>query len=124
VGTPSSARPVYSGCDIPVRGRLAGLLAGSNVEHVDTRTADREKHGAAPPSLLSRRALAIALSPQVVKLGLRTSLVIGSLLNLINQGDALFGAAPLVVGKLLLTYLVPYCVATYSATSISLSVQR
>lgn len=78
----------------------------------------------AQPSLLSRRALAIALSPQVVKLALRTSLLIGSLLNLINQGDALLGEAPLVVGKLLLTYLVPYCVATYSATSISLALAR
>jgi hypothetical protein len=94
------------------------------VEGVDARTTDRESHGARRPSLLSRRALAIALSPQVVKLGLRTSLVIGSLLNLINQGDALFGAEPLVVEKLLLTYLVPYCVATYSATSISLSLRR
>lgn len=80
--------------------------------------------GGRRPGLLSKRALAIALSPQVVKLGLRTALLIGSLLNLINQGDALFGSAPLVMGKLLLTYLVPYCVATYSATSISLSLQR
>jgi hypothetical protein len=56
----------------------------------------------------------------VVKLGLRTSLFIGTLLNVINQGDALFGSQPLALGKLLLTYVVPYCVATYSATSISL----
>jgi hypothetical protein len=48
------------------------------------------------------------------------SLFIGSLLNLINQGDALFGAATLVPAKLLLTYAVPYCVATFSATSVSL----
>jgi hypothetical protein len=73
----------------------------------------------APHSEL-RRALQIATSRPVVKLGLRTSLFIGTLLNLINQGDALFGAQPLVLGKLFLTYVVPYCVATYSATSISL----
>jgi hypothetical protein len=70
--------------------------------------------------LLSRRALHIASSPQVVGLALRMSAFIGTLLNVINQGDALFGSAPLVPGKLLLTYLVPYCVATYSATSVSL----
>lgn len=69
-------------------------------------------------------ALDIALSSDVVTLGLRTSLVVGSVLNLINQGDALFGEAQLSILKLCLTYLVPYCVATYSATSITLKRQR
>lgn len=67
-----------------------------------------------------QRALAIALSPAVVRLGLRTSLVVGSVLNLINQGDALFGTGEVAPTKLLLTYCVPYAVATYSATSITL----
>lgn len=58
-----------------------------------------------------------------MQLALRTSLFIGSLLNLINQGDALFGEAPLVPAKLILTYLVPYGVATFSATSISLKMR-
>jgi hypothetical protein len=66
------------------------------------------------------RALRIATSRPVVVLALRTSLVIGSLLNVINQGDALFGPAPVQLLKLILTYMVPYGVATYSATSITL----
>jgi hypothetical protein len=53
-------------------------------------------------------------------LALRTSVFVGSLLNLINQGDALFGTAPIDLFKLGLTYVVPFCVATYSATSITL----
>jgi len=65
-------------------------------------------------------AFQIASSPPVVRLALRMSLVVGSLLNVINQGDALFGGRPVDVLKLGLTYLVPYCVATYSATSITL----
>jgi hypothetical protein len=69
---------------------------------------------------MRERAMEIATSPMVVRLALRTSLVIGSLLNVINQGDALFGSAPLQLFKLVLTYMVPYGVATYSATSISL----
>lgn len=52
------------------------------------------------------------------------SLIVGSLLNLINQGDALFGTRSVDVFKLCLTYMVPYCVATYSATSITLQRQR
>ena len=66
------------------------------------------------------RAFAIASSRPVATLALRASLFVGTLLNVINQGDALFGEAPLVPFKLALTYVVPYCVATYSATSISL----
>jgi hypothetical protein len=66
-------------------------------------------------------AYAIASSSPVIRLALRTSLLVGSLLNVINQGDALFGAGSVHWFKLGLTYLVPYCVATYSATSITLS---
>lgn len=45
------------------------------------------------------------------------TVLVGSLLNLINQGDALFGGAPLNWGKLLLTFSVPFCVASYGAWS-------
>jgi hypothetical protein len=44
--------------------------------------------------------------------------------HLINQGDALFGEHPLKLTKLLLTYLVPYCVATYGALSYQLAQNR
>lgn len=69
-------------------------------------------------------AFRIASSPAVVRLALRMSLVVGSLLNLINQGDALLGGGAIDAVKLGLTYLVPYCVATYSATSITLQRER
>jgi hypothetical protein len=52
------------------------------------------------------------------------ALLVGSILNLINQGDALFGGNPLDWTKLLLTYLVPYCVTTYGAVSFRLDVAR
>ena len=44
-------------------------------------------------------------------------LVVGTILNLINQGDALLGSGRINIAKLLLTYAVPYCVATYGAVS-------
>ena len=65
-------------------------------------------------------ALEIATSALVVKLALRTSMIVGSVLNIINQGDALLGAARLDLVKLALTYCIPYCVCTYSATTIAL----
>src|SRR5258708_2215482 len=50
--------------------------------------------------------------------------VVGTILNLINQGDALFGTHPLNLSKLLVTYLVPYCVAPYGAVSYQLALGR
>ncbi|MEO1190921.1 MAG: nitrate/nitrite transporter NrtS [Pseudomonadota bacterium] len=43
------------------------------------------------------------------------ALLVGTMLNLINQPDALLGEMPLDLFKLVLTYLVPFCVATYGA---------
>jgi hypothetical protein len=50
--------------------------------------------------------------------------VVGTVLNLINQGDAVLDGAPLNVAKMALTYLVPYCVATYGAVSFRLAERR
>ncbi len=48
------------------------------------------------------------------------ALVVGTVLNAINQGDALLGLAELNAAKLILTYLVPYAVATYGAVAAKL----
>jgi len=47
-------------------------------------------------------------------------LVVGAILNLINQGDALLSGGHLNLTKIALTFLVPYCVATYGAVSYRL----
>ena len=52
------------------------------------------------------------------------ALIVGAILNLINQGDALFSGAQLNWTKLILTFAVPYCVATYGAVSFQLSRSR
>lgn len=50
---------------------------------------------------------------------LRRSLIvaalIGTVLNLINQGDAFLNGASVVLWKLLLTYFVPFAVASYGS---------
>ena len=56
-----------------------------------------------------------ARDPRVVSLAIRVALVVGTILNLINQFDLLLGA-PLTRTTLVqigLTYLVPYCVSTH-----------
>jgi hypothetical protein len=48
-------------------------------------------------------------------------LVFGTILNLNNQGDAIFGSASINWTKIVLTYLVPYAVNTYGAVSYRMS---
>lgn len=52
------------------------------------------------------------------------AVAVGTILNLINQGDALVGAGSLNWWKIVLTYLVPYFVSTYGAVSYRLSAEQ
>jgi len=64
----------------------------------------------------------IALSPSVIKRALKISFIVGSILNLINQGNYIFSLdfANIHILKLLLTYIVPYSVTTYTATAMKI----
>lgn len=61
--------------------------------------------------------LALAFSSQVAKPAVRIAMVVGTILVLINHGDAVFQMTltESQLLKILLTYLVPYCVSTYSS---------
>ncbi|MBK4733004.1 nitrate/nitrite transporter NrtS [Noviherbaspirillum sp. DKR-6] len=56
-----------------------------------------------------------AKNPVIFWASLRTSLFVGSILNTINQGGAFIEGAPIAVGHLLMNYVVPFCVSSYSA---------
>ena len=57
-------------------------------------------------------ACSCALSDGVPRRSLYVALVVGTVLNLINQGDALIGAGSIDWLKVVLTYCVPYAVCT------------
>lgn len=48
----------------------------------------------------------------------KISLIVGSALNLINQGDVLWGDSELSIMHLLLNYVVPFGVSTFSALQV------
>ena len=48
---------------------------------------------------------------------LHVALIVGTILNVINQGDAFMGMVAVNWLKVVLTYCVPYAVATYGAVS-------
>ena len=67
-----------------------------------------------------RAACRCAVSDGVPRQALIVALVVGTVLNLVNQGDALLAGGPIDWIKLLLTFAVPYCVSTYGAVSYHL----
>ena len=61
--------------------------------------------------------LKLLLSPDIVARSLRISLVVGTILVLINHLDSIVAGAMngVLAGKILLTYMVPYAVSSYSS---------
>lgn len=66
-------------------------------------------------------AFQYSLSDGVPRRSICVALVVGTVLNLINQGDALFGLTPINWTKMVMTYFVPYAVSTYGAVTYRLS---
>lgn len=69
-------------------------------------------------------ALHQALGRRVLRRSFFVAIVVGTALNLINQGDALLVGATLSIPKLALTYAVPFLVSAYGAWSMAKLMQR
>ena len=63
-----------------------------------------------PPHLLQ-----MILGDGTPKKAVLAALVVGTILTAINHGDVLLSGATPPMWKILLTYCVPYCVATWGA---------
>lgn len=53
--------------------------------------------------------------PAAIGAAFRVALVVGTILNAINQGGRVLDGLPLSWFHVALNYLVPYCVSSYSA---------
>lgn len=62
-----------------------------------------------------RRMFALLCSGRVVRPALRIAAVVGTTLNLINQGSAIAATGRIDGWRFILNYVVPFCVASYSA---------
>ncbi|WCN10967.1 nitrate/nitrite transporter NrtS [Marinomonas mediterranea] len=67
-----------------------------------------------------RNWLSVLSSKAVAMNAIKIALVVGTVLNAINQGDAIVNGLEIEWGKLLLNYFVPYCVSSYSAAKIQI----
>ncbi len=64
--------------------------------------------------------LSICSEKGIVKRAVIVAVIVGTILNLIAQGDFLLQGKPIAIWKICLTYCVPYCVATYGALTARL----
>lgn len=62
-----------------------------------------------------RTLLLAARQAHVLKASVRTALVVGIILNVINQWGALWGNADFSLPHFLMNFLVPFLVSSYSA---------
>jgi hypothetical protein len=82
------------------------------------------RDGPSGTTRLVKLALQYAVTGGVPRRSLVFALVVGSILNLINQGDRLIDGHPLNFIKLALTYCVPYFSSTYGAVAFRLFAAR
>ena len=70
------------------------------------------------------RIFDLCMADGVPRRSCQVALVVGTVLNLINQGDVLLHGGHINWFKVALTYATPYIVATYGAVSIRLHTQK
>ncbi|VAW18633.1 hypothetical protein MNBD_ALPHA12-1129 [hydrothermal vent metagenome] len=68
---------------------------------------------------LTMSPVRLVFSSRIMWQSLVIALVVGTILCLINQGDALFAGKPLNIYKLALTYMVPFVVASYGSWNMA-----
>ncbi len=68
--------------------------------------------------------VSLAFADGVPRTALFIAVIVGSILNIINQGDALFGEMPVNTTKMVLIFMVPYCVSTYGSVTMKLRLRR
>lgn len=61
--------------------------------------------------------LHLIFRPDIVRRSLIIAVIVGAILNIINQGDAFLSEKEVNWFKIGLTFLVPYCVSTYGAVT-------
>jgi hypothetical protein len=79
-------------------------------------TSTMDDNDAARPPIPRRPGLiALALQPSALRAAVRVALVVGTVLNLVNNGPAWWAGESVAVWKVLMNFAVPLCVSGYSA---------
>jgi len=82
------------------------MLTGHSEPVIEPRTATSARR----PSVLR-----LMLQPRIARGALRVSLVVGTVLNIINNGEQFWMHHTVSLWQAALNYIVPFCVSAYSA---------
>lgn len=63
----------------------------------------------------------IAVSPKIRRSAIKVAIVVGIVLNVINQGPVVWNSEEISWIHVLLNFFVPFCVASYSAAKNQIS---
>ena len=103
----------------PTRQTPAARLTRRAIRPLFPLPEGQDWRGAPSPSqtaqLMDRTALRTVFTWPYLQRSLVVGAVVGTLLNVINQGYAVFGPVEFRWLNALLTYCVPFCVSTYGA---------
>lgn len=64
--------------------------------------------------------LRAACTPEIAMAALRVALVVGTALNLVNQGPLILHGGDVSWMQVVLNYLMPYCVSSYGGARVRL----
>jgi hypothetical protein len=76
---------------------------------------DSESTNATAPVRRPPGMLRLALQPGIARAALKVSLVVGTLLNIINNGEHFWAGHSVSLWRVALNFVVPFCVSSYSA---------
>ncbi|GAC1581638.1 MAG: hypothetical protein NVS3B5_15780 [Sphingomicrobium sp.] len=65
--------------------------------------------------MLHHEALRATFAWRSIRRSLTVAVVVGTALNMINQGPEVFAGHPPIIWKLVMTYTVPFAVASYGS---------
>ncbi|HAS6173162.1 TPA: hypothetical protein I7155_01930 [Vibrio vulnificus] len=70
--------------------------------------------------------ISTAKTPSILKRSIKVAVIVGTVLMMINHGDALLAGQVESerVLKILLTYMVPFCVSTQASVSATLAMRK
>jgi len=64
----------------------------------------------------TKTILTHGLSQPILSNSIKIALVVGTILNAINQGERIIAGSEIFWGSFFLNYLIPFCVSCYSAS--------
>lgn len=101
---------------LDVQRKITGLSADVWSSSVRLKNLQPSNNGTTAMRTMDhwRRFLRLMLSPRICGNALRVSLVVGTVLNVINQGEHMLAGQGVMLGHAALNFLVPFLVASYS----------